>query len=73
MSTVVETIHMLDIDRQSAGRRLDEYWELQKTMPSDCAHEVIAVIDQFRVLERTMAKALAKLRTELKNPERWMT
>ena len=72
-STVLQTIQMLDVDRQATGKKLDEYWELQKLMPSDCAHEVMAVIDQLRILERTMTKAVAKLRDEIKDSERWTT
>ena len=57
-------IQMLHEDRRTAARRLEEYWELQKGQSSDSAQTLRNVIEQFRILERIIVKALSELRPQ---------
>jgi hypothetical protein len=60
---------MLEREYTATGRRLEEYWEMQKHLSPDATHEVLHLIDQLRILERGILKAAGRLKHEMRYPD----
>lgn len=63
-SQLAQAIRMLNIDRQVAALRVDDYWDLQKRVSAKSAGALHDVAENYRVLERRIVGALSVLRTE---------
>ena len=61
---LAQTIQKLDEDRLVIVNKLDEYRDLQKDLSSESAQEIQYVIEHFRVLERSILKALSALKAD---------